>query len=276
LPRLLHVSDVHFGPKHLAEPANAVRALAESEAPDVVVVSGDLTQRAKPAQFRSARLYLESFAAPVVFVPGNHDVPLYRVWERALVPFGAWRRHFHAELVRDFVSPELAVLGVNTAHAWTTKHGRLRRADLLDLERRLGAVPEGAHRIVVAHHPVAVAPELGGEPVSRRGGALLELAGRHGVRVVLCGHLHHSFAVPGGGGNGPVVLHCGTTTSSRGRGSERGLNSLHWIEIDDEGTTVERRRFDPGSGRFVPAERLRFGRDGRSPQQTAAPPGTPG
>jgi len=256
VPRLLHVSDIHFGPKHLDEPARGLQALVERERPDVVVVSGDLTQRAKPEQFRAARAFLEALPAPVAFVPGNHDVPLYRVWERLFAPFAAWRRHFHPELVREFLAEELAILGLNSAHAWTTKHGRLRGADLAELDRRLDRLPTGTIRVLVTHHPVAAAPELGHEPVARRSERLLELARRHGVRLVLCGHLHHGFSVRLDGAHGapgPLVLHTGTTTSNRGRGSERGRNSLNWVEIDADDVRVEPRVWNPARARFEAA-----------------------
>jgi len=262
---LLHLADIHFGPKHVAEPAAAVLDWVRREPPHVVVIAGDLTQRARPAQFRAARAFIEALAAPVAWVPGNHDVPLWRVWERLFAPFGAWRRHFDRALVRDHVGDGLAVLGVNTAHGWTTSHGRLRPGDLADLEARLARTPAGAVRVVVAHHPVAAVAEIRREPVTRRGGRLLELARRHGVELVLSGHLHRSFAVPPERslpGGGPLVLHCGTTLSSRGRGEEAGLNTLHRIEIGEREIAVERRLWRPASGEFAVTERRAFSRGG--------------
>ena len=264
---LLHLSDVHFGPKHLAGPARAVLELVRVELPEVVVVSGDLTQRAKPAQFREARAFVEALAAPVVWVPGNHDVPLWRVWERVFAPFGAWRRDFDPELVHDYRGEGLSVVGVNTAHGWTTKHGRLRRADLVDLEARLDRLPPGGARVLVAHHPVVEGPDLEGEPVARSSNRLLDVARRHGVDLVLSGHLHRSFALsaPGPEGrSGPVVVHCGTTLSSRGRGRERGRNSLFRIDIHGVELEVEKRLWNPESGLFEPVERRRFPRPASS------------
>jgi len=257
LPAVLHVSDVHFGPKHLPELSRAVLEVARRERPHLVVVSGDLTQRAKPRQFRAARAWVNSFPMPLVWVPGNHDVPMYRVWERALAPFGAWRRHFDASLVRDHSSPELTAVGVNTAFNWTTKHGRLRPRDLADLARRLAAIPQATHRIVVAHHPLATLPELGREPAARRGQDALALCRQHRVEAVLSGHLHHGFARRSAAG-GPVVVHVGTTTSSRGRGGERGRNSLNWIVIDERGVEVERRFWDSRSASFRAEAAERF------------------
>ncbi len=255
---LLHVSDLHFGPKHLPELSAAVAELVVAERPDVVVASGDFTQRAKPAQFRQAREFLERLEVPVVFAPGNHDVPLWRVWERALAPFAAWRRHFSNELVRDYVDDEIAVLAINTAHSWTTKHGRVTAAEAAALETRLARVPATAARIVVAHHPLARVPGIGDEPPARGGDRLLDVLRRHRVRLVLSGHLHHSFlAARDPAADGLLALaHCGTTSSSRGRASERGGNSLFWIEIEGAGAILGRRLWDRARAEFVEVERV--------------------
>ena len=86
--RILHISDVHFGPPHLPDVAAGVLRLVESRQPDLVALSGDLTQRAKPHQFREACSWVDRIGVPTVTVPGNHDVPLYRVWERFLQSMG--------------------------------------------------------------------------------------------------------------------------------------------------------------------------------------------
>lgn len=259
MPSVLHVSDVHFGPKHLPEIAAALLDLARRAPPDLVVVSGDLTQRAKPYQFREARAWVDAFGVPVAWVPGNHDVPMYRVWERLFAPFGAWRRHFDPDLVRDQRVDGVAAVGVNTAFSWTVKHGRLRPADLADLDRRLARLSPEITRIVVAHHPLALLPELGGEPAARGGAAALAACGRRRVDLVLSGHLHHGFSGPVAAGN-PLVLHAGTATSSRGRGLERGRNSFNWIEIEENALAVEHRFWDPVRGAFATENRRRFPR----------------
>jgi 3',5'-cyclic AMP phosphodiesterase CpdA len=258
LRAVLHVSDVHFGPKHLPELSQALLALVARERPLVVVVSGDLTQRAKPAQFRAARRWIDALAAPAVYVPGNHDVPMYRIWERLLAPFGAWRRHFDPALVRDFGGDGLAVVGLNTAHAWTTKHGKVYGPELERLSRALAALPAGGARVVVAHHPLVASDRLGVEPVAAGAAPVVDLCRRHRVDLVLSGHLHHGFwlrAPRTGDGEGPLVVHCGTTTSTRGRAGERGRNSLNWIEIDAATIRVERRFWEPRAGEFRTTDR---------------------
>jgi len=263
LRSLLHVSDVHFGPKHVAELSRAVLDLAVAERPDVLVVSGDLTQRAKPAQFREARAWILASPVPVVYVPGNHDVPMYRVWERIAAPFGAWRRHFDSALVRGYRDAGLEIVGLNTAHNWTTKHGRIDRAELERLAAELGERAPGRLRVAVAHHPLAASPRLGSEPRARRSEVAMALLRRAGVELVLSGHLHHGFWVEAPdttGAPGPLVVHAGTTTSTRGRGVEAGRNSLNWIEFDDSVLRCERRVWDPASRSYAASESAEFPR----------------
>src|SRR5688500_13535226 len=125
LRHLLHISDVHFGPPHLPELAEKIQEFAARRRPDVIALSGDLTQRAKAEQFRQARKFVDRLPAPTLVVPGNHDVPLYRVWERALSPFHAYRKYFAEDLEPVWQDDELLLVGINTAHGWTVKEGRI-------------------------------------------------------------------------------------------------------------------------------------------------------
>ncbi|MCL4838130.1 MAG: metallophosphoesterase [Thermoanaerobaculia bacterium] len=271
--RLFHLSDVHFGPHHQPEVARAAAALVAERQPDLVLLSGDLTQRAKPAQFRAARSFVDGLARPVLVVPGNHDVPLYRVWERLFAPFGAYRRHFARELEPVFRDEELAVAGVNTAHAWTLKNGRLRRRQLAGLAAFFAGEPPGRCRIVVAHHQLVPAPGARSRVAMRRAQAVAAAYARAGVELVVSGHLHEAFVLPSDEafpGLGPpfLIVHCGTTTSDRGRGRERRAHSCTWIEIDGEAIALSMLRHDPASGRFAERERHRFPR--RRPPAAAA------
>jgi len=148
-------------------------------------------------------------------------------------------------------------VAVNTAHAWTTKHGRVAPGRAAAAAARLAAAPPSAYRILVAHHPLARVPEVGHEPAARGGARLLARAREQGVRLILSGHLHHSFVARSGPeADGPWMLHCGTTTSSRGRGVEAGKGSLYWIEIDGDRATVARRLWAPGGTAFAEVDRI--------------------
>ncbi len=268
--RLLHISDVHFGPPHLAAPAAAVLRLVEERRPDLVVVSGDLTQRAKPHQFRAARAWIDRIAAPSLTVPGNHDVPLYRFWERFLDPYGAYRRHFARQLEPVFRDDELLVVGVNTAHGWTFTGGRIGAARLREIGELLSQAPAELFKVVVAHHHLIPPPNFGNQDVLTHAREAIDLFTRVGVDLVLSGHHHQAYI-----GNSEefypqgrlpvVIVHSGTTTSNRGRGGERDQNSCNWIVVDDESMTVSHLRWHTEPGQFAEHSRHWYPRLGRQP-----------
>ena len=268
---LLHISDVHFGPKHLEDRAAAVLALIREGTPDYVVISGDLTQRAKPEQFAAARRFVESIPCPTLAVPGNHDVPLYRFWERLLLPFGAWRRHFSPHLEPHLIDDQVCLVGVNTAFARTLTGGRITRAQSKRVRDLFAAAPPSCYRVAVIHHNLVKPADLGDVPAPLRGSvpAVTALASS-GVEMVLSGHLHQSYVAPlavAGDDHGGVILCAGTTTSSRGRGAEAGLSTCHWIEIHDDQAQVLFYRWDPEASSFVETGRRSFPR--RDPRSRA-------
>lgn len=241
--QILHISDVHFGPYFSPQAAEDVHRLAVDRGADLLIVSGDLTQRAKPSQFRDARRWLETFPMPWVAVPGNHDVPMYRVWERVFKPYGAYQTHFDPEMEPVWQDDELFVVGTNTAFHWTIRDGRFTHASLRRLTDVLEASPRGLAKIVIAHHHMIPPPRFDTSRVTEMAREASALFSELGVEMVLSGHLHQSWIgtseeyYPTGGR--PVLLvHTGTTTSRRGRGWERRRNSCNWITIDDERVVV--------------------------------------
>lgn len=270
---LLHISDVHFGPKHLPALAEGVIAFAEKNRPDLIVVSGDLTQRAKPEQFAAARAFVDRLPAPSIVVPGNHDVPLWRVWERALAPFAAYRQHFDPELEPVYRDDELLVVGINSAYNWTRKDGVIRLSRLLEVAELFAATPETVFKVVVVHHHLIPPPNFGSQRVLANAYEAIDLFSRAGVDLVLSGHLHQTYI-----GNSEefypqgrpsvVILHAGTTTSSRGRAAERERNSCNWIRVDDRSIAVSNLRWLPepsGGGRFAEQSRHLYPRQERVP-----------
>jgi len=250
--------------------ADGVLRVVEERKPDVVVLSGDLTQRAKPEQFRQARAFVDRIAAPTLVVPGNHDVPLYRVWERVFDPFGAYRKHFAQELEPIYEGDGLFILGINTAHGWTLKDGRIRLRRLLEVEKQLRAVPETVFKVVVAHHHLIPPPAFGTQRVLTNAFEAIDVFSRAGVDLVLSGHLHQAFINNSEEfypvGRPPVVIvHSGTTTSNRGRGVERHKNSCNWIDCNDDGIRVSNLRWHQELGRFAEHSRHVYPRQERSP-----------
>src|ERR671917_2261275 len=113
MARLIHLSDLHFG-AHDERLVEAVEQRVNEERPDLVVVSGDFTQRARTEQFEQACLFLERLRGAghdVLGVPGNHDVPLYDVLRRFLSPLTRYKRYIDDTLCPMHELPGVTVLG---------------------------------------------------------------------------------------------------------------------------------------------------------------------
>ncbi|HVT61525.1 MAG TPA: metallophosphoesterase [Thermoanaerobaculia bacterium] len=267
---LFHCSDVHFGPPHLPRLAAGVIDFVAAHRPDLAVISGDLTQRAKPRQFREAREWVDRIPAPTLVVPGNHDVPMYRFWERALDPLAAYRRYFSSELEPIFRDDEMLVVGINTAFNWTIKDGRITLRRLLAVGELLAAAPAGIFKVVVAHHQLIPPPEFGSQRVLANAYEAIDLFSAAGVDLILSGHLHHAYI-----GNSEefypkgrppiVILHSGTTTSSRGRGGERNRNTCNSIQVDSQSMLISHHGWQAQLGRFAEQSRHWYPRQQRVP-----------
>ncbi len=265
---ILHGSDLQCGTPYRLPAAEAFQAAARALDPDVVVIAGDLTQRAKPREYRAVREYLRGFGStPVVVTPGNHDVPLYRFWERLAAPYRNWRRYVDASLdVVTRVEGAVIVALNSSAPRRAIVGGRLDSAQLEFAERALNdAAPDDARVLVVHHHFVPTAGDEGGRPLpnARR---LLERFEAMGVDLVLGGHIHQTrietsrTLIPEGEGPGIVLVRCGTTASSRGRGREAGRNSFNIVRIAQEEVEVLPHLSAPGSERFEAQDPRRFPR----------------
>jgi 3',5'-cyclic AMP phosphodiesterase CpdA len=251
--RIAHLTDVHFGAVDAAVVAGLV-AEVRADAPDLVVISGDLTMGARRWEFRAARRFMDALSVPCLAVPGNHDITPYRIVERFLLPYARWREEIAEETEPTWQDRRVAVLGLNTARRMAPhldwSRGRVTGGRLRRLLARLDAVPAGLVRVVVAHHPL-LAPE--GEVSSQIAGnaeAALAAFAEHDVRLVLSGHLHRSYArlsAPGTlrGGRAPLILQGGSATSVRLRGEPNAYNR---ITIGDDGDIVIEGRVWDGRG----------------------------
>ena len=264
---LVHLSDLHFGrvdPQVLSPLLVAVTAAR----PDLVVVSGDFTQRARGREFRDAARFLAQLPQPQLLVPGNHDVPLYNVMRRWLTPLHRYRRYITDDLAPFYADAELAVLGINTARALTLKNGRINAAQIAFMTGRFAACGPDVTRIVVTHHPFDT-PDLppGTRPVhSVVGRAELAVAGllEAHVGMILSGHLHLSrigqtaqrYPVDG---RSALLIQAGTATSTRQRGDANAFNIVRIarpsVDVDRMVWDAERMAFcHAGVERFVESE----------------------
>jgi 3',5'-cyclic AMP phosphodiesterase CpdA len=188
--KLLHLSDTHFG-AHQPQVVRALVSLARQLRPDVAVLSGDLTQRARPGEFVLARQFVEALDTPVCLViPGNHDLPLFNLWTRLRRPYAGFQAEFGPDLEPELDLPGLQLTAVDTTRWWRHQQGAVSDAQVARVAARLRQAPVGAWRIVVSHHPFVVA--AGGEQGDRPWGHARALAAwrEAGLDLLLSGHQH--------------------------------------------------------------------------------------
>ena len=201
----------------------ALIADIQAKPPDLVVISGDLTQNALMREYAAARVFIDSLGVACLVVPGNHDLTPYWLFERFLAPYARWHATIAAEIEPSWQDDTIAVFGLNSTRPaslhFNWAHGRITRRRLARLVTRLDAAAPGLMKVVVTHHPL-LRPH-GERWVPVVGGATRALAAfaKHGVSLVLAGHLHRFYGQPGGpGGRPPLVLQGSTSTSVRLRG----------------------------------------------------------
>ena len=273
MTRILHVSDLHFGHPSVAAQIEALEAIIEREPFDAIVISGDLTQRQRRHEFARARrfLLLANERAPVLTVPGNHDIAWW------LAPFGVgsrkamyhrYRRYVSTELEPVMHLPGVTIVGLNSAQGLQafTLTARLRDLSVVGVvmpaqwERAQGAfagAPRGDLKVLVIHHNL-----LRGR-LSERWGLVnrargIDQAVATGADVVLCGHDHEERVEQVSGGGRRIVVSNANTLSDRMRG---GLPSaLNVIEADASQLCVGLWKWSAASRTFTVERRDCFAR----------------
>ncbi|GFO64999.1 metallophosphoesterase [Geomonas paludis] len=258
---LLHISDTHFGTEQ-PEVVVALLALARDHAPDLLVLSGDVTQRARRRQFRAARDFLEIVPALATMVlPGNHDIPLFNLAARIFAPYRNYQEVLAEPLEAEFESDELLVLGVNSTRPRRHTVGEVSAAQVVRVAERLRQAGDRQLRVVVAHQPVRATRDSDRKNLLRGHEAAVRAWADAGADLILGGHIHlpHLRPLKEVFPDLPrriwSVL-AGTAVSSRVRGDvPNSVNLIHYSSTDDPPCcTVERWDFGP-PGRFLLAQR---------------------
>lgn len=245
--RIAHLSDLHFGtttPAVLEQLGRSVRAFE----PHLVVVTGDLTQRARASQFRGARQFLDSLPSPQLIVPGNHDIaPLYQPLQRVLSPYSRYHRYITRELDGAFYDDELLVLALSSVQPFRWKEGTISRRQLEWIAEYSQRFPTQL-RILAAHHPLVQAQTERPTRRLRRHSALMSVLDSADIAVCLSGHLHTSFSglavTPLDEASSVLAVHASTATSTRRRGHQNAYNQL---TLDGTALRVDAVGFDGAS-----------------------------
>ncbi len=268
---LLHISDLHFGPHFMTDVAEALLHAADELRPDIIVISGDFTQRGKRQQYQDASAYIRRLpSVPMVMVPGNHDVPLYRVLERIRRPYALYNEYISRELDTVLRHDRAVIVALNTTSPLTAiTNGRIRPWQLDLCERAFLSAPVGVSRIVVAHHHFAPAPDYERGQVMPGAKRALDRFKKLKVDMILGGHLHRTYignsldVYPGvDREHGIIIVQSGTTTSRRGRAREREKNTFNLIRIGETVIRITHYMYFGEVDGFAPVGRHIFPRPG--------------
>jgi len=264
---ILHISDLHFGPPLVHDVAEAVINVAGTLRPDVVVVSGDLTQRATRDQFEAAKSFIGRLPqVPTLVIPGNHDVPLYRLLQRFNNPHGLYKEIISEDLNPVIRLDSAILVGLDsTAPRTAISNGRIHSWQLDHCKEAFSDASEDVIKIVVAHHHFAPAPDYLHDwtmPKSKR--AIMRFI-ELDVDLILGGHLHRAYIgnsldfFPGTHRDrGIIIAQSGTTTSRRGRGREQEKNSFNMVEVFQKTIDITHYLYFDELHGFIPISRHSF------------------
>lgn len=261
--KIAHISDVHFGMADLTVVERLIESINELE-PNLLVVSGDLTQRAKTKEFVAARELLDRLPQPQIVVPGNHDVPMYNIYHRFAEPLTRYKKHITNDLSPFYSDDEIAVAGVNTTRSLTIKSGRINAEQVADIRLKMNGLSERMLKIVVTHHPFDVPDGVDEDDIVGRARKAMPLIAESGGDVFLAGHLHVSHIGNSArryrldDGYSALIIQAGTAASTRERGED---NSFNLLEHEYPFLTVTRYQCSIPTEGFRLAKSERFSHD---------------
>lgn len=227
--KIAHLSDLHFG----TEQPFLVQQLIEEMGrinPDLIVISGDLTQRARISQYKAAKQFINEIGRDrVLCVPGNHDISLYNLFERIIFPFKKYRQYIHPHIWSAFKNDEVAIFGINSVTPYKTMSGYITDKELNRIKQFFEDQPADIFKIAVMHHNLIKSER---HKVINDAEKIINIFADCGVNLVLSGHIHYacietlkrSFLT-----HNMYVVTAGTAISTR----TMAPNSFNTIVIND-------------------------------------------
>jgi len=261
--RLVHISDLHFGPLYDAEVGESLLLCLAALKAKTLVVSGDMTQRATRSQFIEASAWLKrssQLVENIVVCPGNHDIPMFRVWERVLQPFHLYQEYIHPDLDQVFHGTDVTIVALNSVRPWSRLvQGKLSHKQFLMTAESFKKSDEDKLHVLAFHHPLITFQRQDHHPGLDV--PWQKISGGERVDLVLTGHLHDSevqLMHDEATGKPMLLISCGTSASKRGRGKDAGRNSFNLIEGSRRDLKVQTHYFDTKEKTFVVTDDARF------------------
>ncbi len=258
MPRFLHLSDLHFGARHIRRLSDLILDEIARWKPDVVVISGDFTQRGRHSEYKSARDYLSKITLPTLVIPGNHDQPFYAPIERLIRPLGRYCRYISASADMALNCAGMFFVGLNDNRP-VLPGGFWSPEQRTWIREQLAQAPDDALKVVVSHHHFLWDGKW--RPAGFwYPGRTLEWLARQGVSLVLNGHTHIPVATETP--QGVIVVRAGTATCSRTR--QGWGNTYNVVTLDDERISISVEQYDEATDAFVQVKEYAFARKSNS------------
>ncbi len=268
---LLQISDTHFGTER-PPVLRALQQFVQVQRPDTVLLSGDITQRARTAQFKAARAFMDQLGVSrSLVIPGNHDIPLFHLGARLFSPYRHFCREFGPELEPVIDTPALLVLGLNTTRWYRHKNGEVSDEQVERVARRLAGAAPAQLRVIVVHQPVAVTEHIDDTNLLRGRERAVQRWSEAGADLILGGHIHLPFVIDLTQRWPALPRHlwavqAGTALSSRVRGDIGNSMNLVRHDAAERLAIVERWDYLDAEQGFQPVHvhRLALGRIGHA------------
>lgn len=241
---IAHISDLHFGTEDKPVAEGLLKDIREIN-PSLIIVSGDLTQRARSQQFIDAKEYLDRLEFRKIIVPGNHDIPLFDIIRRFFSPLTRYKKYITDDLTPFYKDEEIAILGLNTARSFTWKNGRISEEQMQEIKDKFCPLKMPLIEILVIHHQFIPAPDNENVDLVGRASKALEVIDECGIDLVLAGHLHEGFTgdvqTYHPGRRSIIIAQAGTAISKRRRDDP---NSYNRILVNDDLIQIEIRKWN--------------------------------
>lgn len=264
---IIHLSDLHFGNADKKRIPGLLRKIS-AISPDLVIISGDLTERGTEKQYKEAREFISSIKRPLFIIPGNHDIPLYNLYKRLTAPFAKYHQFISSDTSPSYRDADLCIVGINSVRRYSIASGGIAKKQVEEAEALLRSASAESVKIVVSHHPFDMPPIEGYRKYThrlmKRAGSALERLSRSGADLFLSGHLHIPFTgdsttrhkIKGWSG---ILVHAGTATSVRTRGVSVSFNVLR---IASPSLVVEHYHGNGNDADYALSETYRFKKNG--------------
>jgi 3',5'-cyclic AMP phosphodiesterase CpdA len=246
---ILHLSDLHFGRIDQRVLETLERFMQEhKEQIDLTILTGDLTQRARHHEFLAAHGFLASLKSPLFLVPGNHDIPLFNLFQRFFSPYGKFLKYMHPFASNYYDDEKLAVIGLWTTDHLSIQQGIIRSRDFEHAFEKFSQVSPDKIKIIASHHPLL---SISHSKSRQHLNELLQFK----PHLLMWGHEHHAQVRPFSSQQHlPLLIASGTSVSNRTRLQK---NSFNYLSLSNDSAKVEIHHFDPTLGKFQITEEFK-------------------